>query len=97
MPIDTNGGWRPSDWYSFRLRNVVVVVPENDIHPHGTILGDGTYEFDDGGCPNCQCKPDLFFANNEGVYDVPMVVHHSFENKEILEKSLASNYPGLLD
>lgn len=90
--------WKPSMWHRIPLRHAEVVIPEHDIHPHGKVIGPGEYQLDSYGGADCPCKPEIITGDMEhGMYEHPLVVHNSFENKEILQKSLASNYPDLLE
>lgn len=64
----------------------LVVLPNNDIKPHGHYKeGDTDVEVAGADCP---CKPKVISGGNGMAYDKPIIVHNCFEDEKKIEDAL---------
>lgn len=71
-----------SKWAIVEDEECVHIVPETDIKPHGFIIKGNKGELADMDCP---CNPRVDFSGMK-----PLVIHNSFEYKDLIEKSMNS-------
>lgn len=68
-------------WHVFEESNCIHVLPSPDSKPHRIWNGkDKEVVIADLNCP---CKPKIDFSHTK-----PLIIHHSFENMEMINKSM---------
>lgn len=58
------------------------IIPDYDIQPHSTETEGDSRTLAGMDCP---CKPTVITGDADGMYEVPVIQHNSFMDKEYLD------------